>query len=151
MTDAHYKDSLEAAKTEMEALLAEEQEIQARISTIQTRLTALRKIALSLGELLGEEWEQQTVGITDAIRKVMRRAKSPEGSFIYIHPTTIRTRLQNDGFPLGDYKNPMAVIHTTMKRLEDQGEVEGAEGRNGRTIYKWTGSETEITDEDIPF
>jgi predicted helicase len=146
MTDGHYKDSLEAAKTEMEALLGEQTQIEQRLAYIVSRLQVLRKTILSLGELLGEEFEPEMVGITQAIRKVLRGSVDEKRS--YISPIAIRNALQKDDFPLSEYKNALAVIHTTLKRLENQGEIESMTATNGKSYYRWN---TDITDEDIPF
>jgi hypothetical protein len=47
--------------------------------------------------------------------------------------------LEQSGFDLGKYENPLAVIHTTLKRLAEQGEVTivllgDARGKS----YRWT-------------
>lgn len=147
MTDGNYRDSLEAAKTEMETLLGEQAQIEQRLSYIDGRLQALRKTILSLGELLGEEFEPESVGITEAIRKVLKDSQDDRRS--YTGPIGVRNTLHKNGFPLSDYKNALAVIHTTLKRLEDQGEVESTTATNGKVYYRW--KSTEITDEDIPF
>jgi hypothetical protein len=82
-------------------------------------------------------------------RKVLKDSQDNRGS--YISPISIRNALQKDDFPLSEYKNALAVIHTTLKRLEDQGEVESTTGTNGKVYYRWNRSRGEITDEDIPF
>jgi hypothetical protein len=148
MTDGHYKESLDAAKTEMEALLTEQSQLEARLYHIATRLHVLRKTALSLGELLGEEFEPASIGITEAIRKVLKRHSEEDERNSYVAPTTVRNQLQKDGFPLSDYKNALAVIHTTLKRLDEQKEVESLTSE-GKVYYRW--NKANITDEDIPF
>jgi hypothetical protein len=147
MTNGHYKDSLEAAKAEMETLLGEQTQLEQRMAYIVGRLQVLRKTALSLGELLGEEFEPDAIGITQAIRKVLK--DNSDEKRVYLPPTAIRSALQKDGFPLSEYKNALAVIHTTLKRLEDQDEVESITGTNGKAYYRW--KNVELTDEDIPF
>jgi hypothetical protein len=147
MTDGHYKDSLETAKAEMEALLDEQAQIEQRLGYIVSRIQVLRKTILSLGELLGEEFEPETVGITEAIRKILQDSADERGS--YTSPVGVRNALQKNAFPLSEYKNALAVIHTTLKRLEEQGEIEGAAGTNGRVYYRW--KKEEIVDADIPF
>lgn len=149
MTDnSLYRDALEAAKSEMESLLTEQTEVEKRLSFINSRVNDLKKTILSLGELVGEEFEPETMGITDAIRKVMRGALDDKGS--YISPISVRNFLQKDNFPLSAYKNPLAVIHTTLKRLEEQLEVQSTTLNNGKTYYRWN-KKMEITDDDIPF
>jgi hypothetical protein len=143
MTDQIYKDTLEAARDEMDSLLREEAEINSRLSVIRQRTEVLRKTIISIGDLLGEDREPETVGITDAIRKVLKGKIEA-----FFSPIGVRVHLKNSGFPLDSYKNVLAVIHTTLKRLEDQGEVEVMHDNN-RTLYRW--NEAAIRDEDIPF
>src|SRR5258706_3393421 len=104
MTDGHYRDSLEAARTEMDALLTEQGVIEQRLSFIEGRIDVLRKTILSLSELTGEAKEPQTVGITAAIRKVLRECKAADGDQAYISPTGVRNMLQRNSFPLSEYK-----------------------------------------------
>lgn len=149
MTNQLYKDTLEAARSEMERLLDEQSTLEGRLQEISTRIRVLNQTVVSVSELLGEDWEPAAIGITDAIRDVMKgRAESHPDAFW--SPLTVRTMLQKEKFRLEDYKNPLAVIHTTMKRLSDQGELEARTGKDDKTYYRWR-KETQITDEDIPF
>lgn len=143
MSDQLYKDTLEAAREEMNNLLEEETAISARLIVIRQRTNILRKTIISVGDLLGEDREPETAGVTDAIREVLR--SRPDA---YYSPTAVRTTLKSAGFPLENYKNFLAVIHTTLKRLEDKDEVETMT-ENNRTLYRW--NEKAIRDEDIPF
>lgn len=145
MSDELYKQALEAAKSEMEELLEEQADLERKLSAIGIRLDELRKISLSIGELLGEDYAPEAIGITDAIRKVL----AAEDPGRYSSAIAVRGLLQKDGFKLDEYKNALAVIHTTMKRLEDQGELESI-SRGGKAYYR-VKEKTKITDEDIPF
>lgn len=145
MTDQVYKETLKSAEDELEQLLSEEAKIEMRLVAIRHRAESLRRTVLSLGDLVGEAREPQIFGITDAIRKVMSERK--EGS--HVSAQMVRSILERDKFPLSEYKNAMAVIHTTLKRLVDQGELQPFEASNGKTYYKWI--DRGITDEDIPF
>ncbi|MGE0407604.1 MAG: hypothetical protein AB7O65_15020 [Candidatus Korobacteraceae bacterium] len=147
MTEANYRESLEAAKSEMEELLTEQGQIDQRLGYIVSRLNVLRKTVLSLSELVGEDAEPQAVGITAAIRKVLRARFEENEDAAYMSPVSVRQALQRDGFPLNEYKNALAVIHTTLKRLEDQDELEAATSPSNKTYYRWK----KIADEDIPF
>lgn len=149
MNDQLYRHTLEAARSEMEQLLDEQGTLESRLLEISARLGVLNKTVVSVSELLGEDFEPEAIGITDAIRSVMKgRAESHPDS--YWSPLTVRTTLQKEKFRLEDYKNPLAVIHTTMKRLADQGELEARTGKDDKTYYRWKKG-TQITDEDIPF
>jgi len=75
--------------------------------------------------------EMASMGITDAVRLVLRSA----GPAIRIKPTSIRDRLIKMGVKL-DYNNPLAVIGSTLKRLEEAGEVRKTMSQ-GTAMYSW--------------
>ncbi len=143
MTDTLYKETLEVARSEMDDLLKEEIDLGSRLAIVRGRIEVLRKTIISIGDLVGEDREAETIGITDAIRAVLK-AKSDA----FFSPIAVRSSLRNSSFPLDNYKNVLAVIHTTLKRLEDQNEVT-AITENSKTFYKW--NESLIRDEDIQF
>jgi hypothetical protein len=140
MTDFLYRQTLEAAKAEFDSLLEEEGKLENRLAVIRERTDVLRKTIISVGDLLGEDREPESVGITDAIRAVLKGR-----SDALFSAKGIRMSLQNANFPLANYKNVLAVIHTTLKRLEEQEEIAPVI-RENKTYYKWIEK-----DEDIPF
>jgi hypothetical protein len=140
MTDYLYRQTLDTAKAEFDNLLEEEARLEARLAAIRERAEVLRKTIMSVGDLLGEDREPESVGITDAIRSVLQNKVD-----MFFSPRGVRSHLQKNDFPLDNYKNVLAVIHTTLKRLEDQGEVVPSV-KDGKTYYRWANK-----DEDIPF
>src|ERR1700678_3410846 len=106
MADELYKETLDAAKVEMDELLKEEGQMVARLAEVHSRIDVLRKTIISIGDLLGEDREPATVGITDAIRAVL---KAKDDSFL--SPAAVRAQLKQSAFPLDTYKNVMPVIH----------------------------------------
>lgn len=147
MTDKIYKDTLETARTEFEKLLAEESRLEYCLLENRKRQTGLKKTVESLSALVGEDTDEKTVGITEAIREVLQKLWERNHE-LGLTPTGVRLHLHQSGFQLDSYKNPMAVIHTTLKRLEDQDEIK-AFPKNEKTLYQWI--QQEITDDDIPF
>ena len=142
VTDSDYKKTLDGIRSELEDLLNQESEFERRLTETRWRYEALGKAAQALAGLLGEDEEEESVGITDAIREILR-----SGEHIW-QPIAVRNRLQREKFPLEKYQNPLAVIHSTLKRIEGQGEVKAVE-HDGKIYYKWI--VPEITDDDIPF
>lgn len=138
-------DTLEFARGELDELLNEEAQIEFRLKEIRGRSEILRKAVLGLSALIGEDAEEESLGITDAIRGVVERRKE-----FMVSPMSVRGLLRSADFPVSKYKNALAVIHTTLKRLEEQGEVRPIE-KDGKTYYQWIERETAITDDDIPF
>ncbi len=78
----------------------------------------------SLYELLPPE------GFTDAIRKVLRSSEEA------LTPAEVKENLPEIGFSLEGYSNPLASIHTILKRLAGTESVD-QEMKDGKTAYKW--------------
>lgn len=140
-----YRQAFEDAKAEREECLAEEEQLVDRLSTARSRIESLNSTVDSLGVLLGETSTKGEVGLTDAVRELLKADK------LWWAPTAVRAHLKKKGFPINEYKQPLSVIHTTLKRLVDQGELKVSELK-GKTHYKWDSDrEVGITDDDIPF
>ena len=144
MTEVDYKKTLDGMREELERILHEELKLERRLKRVRERSEALGKAAQGLAGLIGEEEEEESIGITGAIREILR-----DGSNHTWQPRTVRHQLRRAEFPLEKYQNPLAVIHTTLKRLEGQGEVKTAK-RAGKTYYEWIVPK-EVTDDEIPF
>ena len=144
MVDA-YEQALTAAEDELEALLTEESEIQSRLVEVKSRKETIEHTVESLNALLGKTESSDSIGLTDAIRQVMgTKVNTP------MLPTNIRADLRNIEFAIDDYSNPLAVIHSTLKRLEKQEEVfTHISQRDGKTRYYCKRDISE--DADIPF
>ena len=141
--DAAYKETLERARTELETLISDESDLESKLIDNRNRQIGLKKTVLSLSSLIGEDREAQTIGLTDAIRGIF---KAHTGAF-GLSARLLRKKLQESGFQIDSYKNPQAVIHTTLKRLEEQGEIKPDE--NYARMYHWI--VPAISDDDIPF
>src|SRR4030095_1471795 len=122
MSKDDYRRALEAAAREYEALTAQRAELDARIAQLEHSIAALTK-------LCGYE-PTVTPGLPDVARLVLRNAAAP--------PTAleIRDRLDAVGINLDKYSNPLASIHTILKRMHESGEVTAADrDESSRTGY----------------
>ena len=70
-------------------------------------------------------------GFTDSVRHVLRNAPSQA-----LTAKKVRDLLRGAGFDLSSYTNPLASIHTILKRLAERGEVVVTES-NGEFQYRW--------------
>jgi len=70
-------------------------------------------------------------GFTDSIRRVLKDHRARAVTAI-----AVRDLLGEAGFDLGSYNNPLASIHTILKRLAERGEVETS-GASGEVRYRW--------------
>jgi hypothetical protein len=77
--------------------------------------------------------EAKLIGFTDAIRETLKGA-TPNS----LTAPAIRYELLKMGFDFSKYKQELVAIHNTLKRLQQQGEIEPAKNERGKTIgYKW--------------
>lgn len=70
-------------------------------------------------------------GFTDAIRKVLRASSVP------LTPSEVKEALPNTGFALESYSNPLASIHTILKRLAKTESFKEMQ-KEGKPAYKYT-------------
>jgi len=72
------------------------------------------------------------MSFTDGIRTVLRMANGP------LSAPAIRDQLMLLDFDFSKYKQELVPIHNTLKRLEDQEEVQAIKNAQGQTVaYKW--------------
>ncbi len=75
------------------------------------------------------------VGLTDTVKHILRKEKKQ------LTPSALRDRLTESGFPVSGYANELAVICTTLTRLEGQKLV----GRTPDGAYEWIGPYNELS------
>jgi len=109
MTAAAYRDALDAALREYEILLQQKADLDARLA----------QVAESVGTLTRLCGYTPTVpyGLTEACKTSLRCAGAP------MTPVEVRDRLLSTGFDIARYSNPLAAIHTVLRRLTASGEV----------------------------
>ena len=129
--DDDYRRTLNGIRVELEESYSYEAELEQNLITVRKHIEELVDASKSLARIVGEEQEEAFIGITEAIKKILR-----DGNDRIWTPRNVRYRLRKKEFPLEKYKNPLAVIHTTLKRLEKQGEIRTTR-KNGKIFYKW--------------
>jgi hypothetical protein len=70
-------------------------------------------------------------GFTDSVRKVLRANRGQAATAL-----AVRDLLAKAGFNLSAYTNPLASIHTILKRLAERGEAI-ASTNDGQIYYRW--------------
>jgi len=109
MSKEEYRRALDAAVREYEKLFAEHAALESRLSQLKHSIAALTK-------LCGYE-PTVPLGLTDACRLVLRNATQP------LTALEVRDRLASIGVDLEKHSNPLASIHTVLKRLHEAGEL----------------------------
>ena len=123
MAPEQYRQALDAAIREYEALGAQRREIDERLAQLAQVIGNLNRLC---GFASTVPW-----GLTDACRVVLKNAGKP------MTPTEVRDRLESIGFDLSKYSNSLAAVHTVLKRLNQAKEVLFLEAPSGRFTCEW--------------
>ncbi len=125
MAPDDYRKALDVACREYEHLGRQRADIDAR-------LAQLAQLIGNLSRLCGFT-PTVALGMTDACRMVLKAAGHP------LSAVEMRGHLAAMGMDLSKYTNDLAAIHTTLKRLNQSGEVASGEQRSGKPAYRWNG------------
>lgn len=151
MSNDDYRKALDTASKELQKLLRQKDEIEKRIAK-------LRQTVASLAALSKDDSEEddkvyipgaldkaagyavatiaagivgRTIGFTDAVREVLKASGER------MTPPEVKDGLLRMGVNLdAKYSNPLAVIHTTLGRLVDNGEVIIVP-KGGKRAFRW--------------
>jgi hypothetical protein len=122
-----YKSWFENAKTELQKVQEEKAGLQRAVVERDRQIAALIQTMNAIAPLVGEEpltlpanegTDIAPGGMTDGIRTILTEAGEP------LTASEIRDRLQQKGFDMKSYSNPLANIHTILRRLTDSKAVE---------------------------
>jgi hypothetical protein len=119
-----YRRALEAAVREYESLGAQRQQIDRRLAELAHTMSTLSRLCGIVPTV--------SLGLTDACRLALRAAGLP------LTALEVRDRLKAFGLDLTRYTNELAAVHTTLKRLNDAGELRFvARPGTGEKAYVW--------------
>lgn len=122
MTHEDYRHALDAAIKEYESLGEQRRDIDGRLSQLaQTIATLSRLLGLT---------PTVPLGLTDACRLVLRAG-------VPMTPIQVRERLAAIGVDLSIYSSELSAIHTTLKRLNEAGEIRLIPKLDGKHAYLW--------------
>jgi len=115
------------------ALLAEEQYLSDVMKKADIRLARVRHARMALVALESEEPPEFEGKLADAIRAVLKN--NPQRS---MSPVEVRDSLTAIGYETSKHKNPLASIHSVLKRLVESGDANSKEAKDGSgTRYWW--------------
>ena len=138
-----YRSALERAKKELAELESSRDRLQGQITEIESRIAKQKKGIEGLAHLADQETISelpieavnplaQNSSFTDAVCYALKTVNSN------LTPVQVRDRLRYLGYNLRKYKSdPLASIHTILKRLEGFGKVKAERNEIGRTAYRW--------------
>lgn len=141
VSQVNYKQSLKAAAQELTELMEQQEGLEVKMEEVRERAAIVRRALNSLGALcdisppkeyphLYPSLLERDVGFTDAIREVFRH-----DDMAMFTAVGVRDQLQAMGFDIAKYTNPLASIHTILKRLQRNKEVVVVPSSDGRVLY----------------
>lgn len=122
-----YNSWYENAKTELQKVQEEKAGLQRAAIDCDRQIAALIQTMNAIAPLVGaepltppasEETDMAPGGMTDSIRSILTEAGEP------LTASEIRDRLEQKGFDIKSYSNPLANIHTILRRLTESKAVE---------------------------
>jgi len=120
-----YQDWYRKAKEERARILGEKQQLLREIENRDQQLAALGQTMRAIAPLAGEQppdpsedCDSPPGGMTDSIRAILNRSHEA------LTASEVRESLESIGFDMKSYSNPLATIHTVLRRLTEAGEVE---------------------------
>lgn len=123
MTTDRYREALDEAVREYEALTRQRAELDLRIAQLAQSVGTLTKLC---GLVPTVPW-----GLTDACRMVLKAAGHA------LTAVEVRAQLETMGFDLSRYSNDLAAIHTILRRLNESGEAEFVPRAWEKPGYQW--------------
>ena len=120
----------EAYRAALEKALREYEELARQRSTIDDRISHLVQMIGSLSRLCNLV-PTVTMGLTDACRLALKTAGHP------LTATEVRMQLEASGMDLSWHSNPLASIHTVLKRLCQSGEARFVPRARAKPAYAW--------------
>lgn len=138
-----YTQIITDSRKELQELIQQRDAIEARITQVVIALRALARLQPGLmarKEIFDElsQAKRKPLTLMDAISTVLRDAEEP------ITSADIKDRLEDSGFFLDDYSQPMATIHTTLNRLADSKRVKRGLNQDRTATYKWIEGSTPL-------
>jgi hypothetical protein len=129
VTTESYRAALDAAVKEYESLGQQRRDIDRRLSQLAQSIGTLSRL-LGLVPTV-------PLGLTDGCRLVLRGG-------LPMTPTEVRDRLLEIGMDLSVYTSDMSAVHTTLKRLNEAGEIRLVPRPNGKNAYLWQAPPTVV-------
>jgi hypothetical protein len=119
-------DTIAALSAELNNKIGERDWLNYKIMELEKNIRNLRVMYFK-DALVAEGKRLTAVGLTEAIRTVLRRLAKPAT------PAEVKAALALLGFDLGRFKNPSAAIHNTLLRMAKSGELQ----HNTKTKAFW--------------
>ena len=131
MDETIYEQALEKLEVEL-------QDCNQELSRIKRKKEQFEQAIAGITGITSDEDEApEAAGITQAVRDLLRQHPNK-----WVSAPAVRDKLRSDGFPVDQYAQPLAVVHTTLRRMTNQGDLESG-NIQGAVRYRWGSEDSE--------
>jgi hypothetical protein len=134
----NYAEVMDQALSDLENLIRERNRMDMEIAKLRETVRVLSTMVKENEEQIHRRsailgWASlNTPNLTDSVRAVLRGAREQGMTAI-----ETRDKLQSAGFDFSSFSNPLASVHTTLKRLIGHKEAVYGTDREGKPVYVW--------------
>jgi division protein CdvB (Snf7/Vps24/ESCRT-III family) len=147
MTTANYHRALFEAEQDLARCLVQRQKIDHKVARLQAVITQLQELCAELDKKHFERRVERVVkahlnmGITELARVLLKEMSLP------MTASDLKEKMEARKLDLSRYSNPLAVIHTVLKRLVQSGEVKVVPRGQGKKAYQWVSTTDKLLSE----
>jgi len=140
MAKRNYHRMLYDAKQNLAELLVQRQKLDQEIARAHTVVTELQNLCADQDQRNFWRGAERVikadlkVGITDAVRVILQE------NFFPMTAVDLKKQIEARKLNIQRYANPLAVVHTVLKRLIQSGDVRIVTPINGLKAYQWISS-----------
>jgi hypothetical protein len=140
METRDYNRMLYEAKQDLARHLVKRQKLDQKIARLQSVVSDLQNLCSELNRKNFEKSVELVikadlkVGITESVRVILRE------NFFPLTAGELKGKIEARKLQIARYANPLAVIHTILKRLVRSGEVRVVPQPEGKKAYQWISS-----------
>lgn len=131
-----YRKAYASAQRELAEILAEQERLEKRLVVVRQSIQTLAALCESEGIEVASSDEAdhllKNTRVADEIRSILH-AQHPK----WMRPRDVRDHLEQLGWDVALFQNPLATIHMILKRLVESNQAEEDTNKEGKKIYRW--------------
>jgi len=140
MTTRNYHRILYEAKQDLARHLVKRQKLDQKIARLHAVVSDLQNLCAEQDQKNFENRVERVIkkdlkgGITESTRAILQE------NFFPMTASELKGKIEARKLQLARYANPLAVIHTILKRLVQSGEARVVPRPEGKKAYQWVSS-----------
>jgi hypothetical protein len=137
MANIDYHRTLYKAKQDLARHLVERQQLDQKIARLHAVVTNLQNLCAEIDRKRFDKRVDRVIkkdlkaGITQSARVILQE------TFFPMTPSELLKSIEARKYNLTPYVNPLAVVHTVLKRLSQSGQAREVLQADGKKAYQW--------------